>query len=132
MSAQDVEAIRKVFEEDYPNNMRGRDPESYRTMYTQDALWIPPGGEEKRGIENVVEGYLKQIEGKEIDPTFTAEEIRVLDNGTGYVMGSSVAKITTKTEGTLKVKTVYFRALWKMKYEDGAWKIDRQMWFEKP
>lgn len=43
MSYQDLDEIRRLFEEIYPSNIRNRDVQGYADMYTENAVWIPPG-----------------------------------------------------------------------------------------
>ncbi|MFM6456710.1 MAG: YybH family protein [Planktothrix sp.] len=126
---EDYEEIRKVFEETYPNNVRGRDFEGYAAMYTEDALWMPPNAQERRGIPDILEGFSQMIDNKDIDPVFTAEEIEVI-NDLGYLIGISIANITPR-DGSPS-KQVKYRALWLMKKEDGVWKINRQIWIAQP
>ncbi|EFA71894.1 nuclear transport factor 2 family protein [Cylindrospermopsis raciborskii] len=124
----DVEEIRKVFERDYADAMRLRNPEVYGQMYTQDAVWMPPNDTNRSGVANIKIGFTNQIADKYIDPKFTAEEIKIIGD-LGYVIGFSIAQVTPVAGGA--TKTVRFHALWIMKKENGKWKIDRQIWNNK-
>jgi uncharacterized protein (TIGR02246 family) len=123
--SEDQEEIRKVFEDVYPHNVRSRDAEGYAKMYTEDALWMPPTAQERRGISEILEGFSQMLDNKDIDPVFTAEEIEVVGDF-GYLVGISIANIIPH-DGSPD-KQVKYRALWLMKKEDGIWKISRQMW----
>ncbi|ACK67119.1 conserved hypothetical protein [Rippkaea orientalis PCC 8801] len=125
----DREAIRKVFEQTYPDNVRSRDLESYGQMYTENALWMAPNVIDRCGIPDIIEGFAETIATQDIDPTFTAEEIEVM--GTfGYVLGISEATIYPH-DGSA-TRQAKFRALWLMKKEGEQWLIDRQIWNNKP
>ncbi|WP_013334265.1 YybH family protein [Gloeothece verrucosa] len=130
----DKQAIQKVFEVDYPTYVRNKDRENYGTMYTENALWMPPNAPDRCGIPDILIGYDAAIgvENKQIDPTFTAEEIHVIGD-LGYVLGISNATITTTNpDGTSSISKVLYRALWLMKKEQDTWKIHRQIWNVKP
>ncbi|WP_413171862.1 YybH family protein [Anabaena azotica] len=129
MISADKEEIRMIFEEVYPNNVRERNLELYGQMYTSDALWMPPNAPDRCGIPDILEGFALTIADKYIDPTFTAEEIKVIDD-IGYVIGISIANICPM-DGSPSTQA-HYRALWVMKKEYGCWKIDRQIWNNKP
>lgn len=129
MYFDDQEEIRKVFEETYADNVRNRNLIGYGEMYTEEALWMAPDVDDRYGIEDIVEGFAQTIDTKDIDPVFTADEIQVMGDF-GYVVGVSIATIYPH-DGS-PVKQIKFRALWLMKKEAGIWKIDRQIWNNKP
>ncbi|MDP5016968.1 MAG: SgcJ/EcaC family oxidoreductase [Dolichospermum sp.] len=129
MYSHDKEEIRQVFEETYADNVRSRNLEGYGEMYTEDALWMAPDVDDRCGRADIVEGFAQSIANQDIDPIFTADEIEVMDDF-GYVMGISVATIYPH-DGS-PAKQVKFRALWLMKKDLGIWKIDRQIWNNKP
>jgi uncharacterized protein (TIGR02246 family) len=129
MSYHDQDDIRRIFEDVYAHNVRSRDVQGYAEMYTEDALWMPPDGTDRCGIPEIVEGFEMMISQQAIDPTFTAEEIRVFDD-LGYVIGYSIA-IISPLDGSPS-REVKYKALWLMKKEYGSWKIDRQIWNKQP
>jgi uncharacterized protein (TIGR02246 family) len=129
MKLSDKEQIKIVFEQTYPDNVRSRDLAAYASMYTEDALWMAPNVPDRYGIPDIVEGFADTIANQDIDPTFTAEEIEVMEDF-GYVLGISIATVHPK-DGSPS-KPVKFRALWLMRKEQGMWKIDRQIWNTKP
>lgn len=126
---EDCESIRNLFEEVYPNNVRTKNFDDYGKMYSQDALWMPPNAADRRGIPDILEGFAATVANQDIDPKFTAEEIEVIGDF-GYVVGISIATILPH-DGSPS-REVKYRALWLMKREDGEWKIDRQIWNNKP
>jgi uncharacterized protein (TIGR02246 family) len=129
LESSDRNEIREIFEEVYAANVRSGNLQGYGEMYTEDALWMPPNAPDRRGINDITEGFAQQIEHQDIDPTFTAEEIEVLGDF-GYVVGLSQATLSPK-DGSSSRQAKY-RALWLMKKEQGLWKIDRQIWNTKP
>lgn len=129
MRLRDREEIRRIFEEEYPGNVRSTDLMYYGQMYTEDALWMPPDDRECRGIQEIVEGFATQCAHQSIDPILMAEEIEVMGDF-AYVIGTSEATIYPKDGSPNHV--VRYRALWLMRKEDNNWKISRQIWNKKP
>ena len=126
----DQEAIRKVFEEVYPENVRTKNLEGYGQMYTENALWMPPDAPDRCGISDIVEGFAGTVANQSIEPIFKAEEIEVTQTGTfGYVVGISDATIYPDNGEPRQAK---YKALWLMKKEGEKWLIDRQIWNNKP
>ncbi|MGK7925167.1 MAG: SgcJ/EcaC family oxidoreductase [Spirulina sp.] len=129
MKPRDREEIRKVFEEVYAENVRTKNLEGYGDMYTENALWMAPDVADRCGREDIIEGFTETVANQDIDPVFTAEEIEVMGDF-GYVLGISLATIYPN-DGSAS-KEAKFRALWLMKKVRGEWKIDRQIWNNKP
>ncbi len=129
MESSDRNEIRKVFEEVYAENVRAKNLQGYADMYTENALWMAPNVPDRCGREDIVEGFAQQIANQDIDPTFTADEIEVMGDF-GYVIGISLATISPDDDSP--PKQAKFRALWLMKKKQGQWKIDRQIWNNKP
>ncbi len=125
----DREAIRKVFEEVYGDNVRTKNIEGYGEMYTKNALYMPPNAPDRCGISEIKEAFKEVIANQHIDPTFIADEIEVMGDF-GYVVGISNA-IITPDDGS-DPRKARFRALWLMKKEGKEWLIDRQIWNNKP
>ena len=129
MEFNDRNEIRRVFEEVYAENVRSKNLEGYGNMYTEDALWMAPDAIDRCGRAEIVEGFAEQIANQDIDPVFTADEIEVMGDF-GYVMGISIATIYPHNGSSSK--QIKFRALWLMKKVQDTWKIDRQIWNDKP
>lgn len=125
----DRQAIRKVFEETYPDNVKNRNLSGYGEMFTADALWMAPDVPDRRGQADIIAGFSLEIKSQDIDPIFIADEIEVMDDF-GYVIGFSTATIYPH-DGSA-IKQAKFRALWLMRKVQHSWKIDRQIWNNKP
>ncbi|MFZ1025505.1 MAG: SgcJ/EcaC family oxidoreductase [Limnoraphis robusta] len=129
MNSSDRDEIRKVFEEVYAKNVKTKNLQGYGDMYTENALWMPPNGADLRGRQDIIGGFQKMIANQDIDPVFKADEIEVMGDF-GYVIGTSDA--TIKPHDGSPSKQAKFSALWLMKKDGGEWKIDRQIWNNKP
>ncbi len=127
--SQDRDEIRRVFEEVYADNVRNKNLQGYGEMYTEDALWMAPNVPDRCGREDIIEGFAESVANQDIDPLFTADEIEVMGDF-AYVIGISIATIYPNDGSTSR--QAKFRALWLMKKVQGLWKIDRQIWNNKP
>ena len=129
IQASDRNAIRKVFEQDYAKYVSAKDLQGYGDMYTTDALRMPPGVPDLSGKEAIKQEFLAQTANQDIHPVLTADEIQVMGDF-GYVIGTAMPTIYPK-DGS-PAKQFKFRGVWLTKKEQGHWKIDRQIWNEKP
>ena len=129
MLSTDYDEIRKVFEEVYAENVRTRNIEGYGNMYTEDALWMPRNALDRRGRKDIMKGFADSIAHQDIDPVLTADEIEVMGDF-AYVIG--ISALTIRSHENDDSKQVKYRTLWLMKKESEEWKIDRQIWNEKP
>ncbi len=129
MRTDDRDEIRAVFEEIYPQNIKSKNRQGYGEMYTESALWMPPGQPDRLGIDDILEGFTLLVSQADIDPIFTADEIEVMGDF-GYIIGIALATIHPK-DGSPSYQIKY-RALWLMKKDEGCWKIDRQIWKVSP
>ncbi|MEL6334467.1 MAG: DUF4440 domain-containing protein [Cyanobacteria bacterium J06626_26] len=129
MPDNDRSHIQKIFEETYPQRARAKNPEAYAAMFTEAALQMPPNVPDRYGKADIAAGFAQQIADKDLAPTLTAEEIQITGDF-GYVVG--IAMVTVHPHDGSPAVTIKFRGLWLMKKEQGDWKIDRQIWNEKP
>ncbi|MEL6786187.1 MAG: SgcJ/EcaC family oxidoreductase [Cyanobacteria bacterium J06607_15] len=129
MNNCDREEIQRVFESVYADNVKTKNLQGYGEMFTEDALWMPPNAPDRRGTAEIVAGFRAQVASQSIDPVFIADEIEVIGDF-GYVVGVSTA--TIYPDDGSPSKQAKFRALWLMKKVQGVWKIDRQIWNNKP
>jgi uncharacterized protein (TIGR02246 family) len=129
IEGKDREEIRRLFEERYASTLRSGNVDSYVAMFTKDALWIPPGSRDRRGLKEIAEGFAEQASHVRIEPSLTAEEVEVMGNF-AYVVGTSLATVYPK-DGSQSSK-LKFRVVWLLQKEDGAWKIAREIWNSKP
>ena len=129
MDKDNYDQIRRVFESVYADNVRTKNLQGYGEMFTQDALWMAPNVPDRCGQAAIIAGFQEQVANQDIDPTFTADEIEVMGD-LGYVIGTSIATIYPH-DGSASTEAK-FRALWLMKKVQGVWKINRQIWNNKP
>jgi uncharacterized protein (TIGR02246 family) len=127
--AEDEDQIRKLFEDTYAMNLKTGDVDTYMSLFTKDAVWIPPGGVDRVGPKAIGEAFAHQAGAVNIDAKLTADEIKVMGYF-AYIIGTSVAEISPKDGSpTINAK---FRVLWLMRREQGQWKIAREIWNPKP
>ncbi|NEQ52185.1 MAG: DUF4440 domain-containing protein [Leptolyngbya sp. SIO3F4] len=129
MSVSDRNQIRKIFEEIYPERARAKNPEDYAAMFTKAAIQMPPNVSDRYGRKDIAAGYAEQVADKDLAPSLTAEEITLMGDY-GYVTG--IAMVTVHPHDGSPSLQIKFRGFWLMKKEQDEWKIDRQIWNEKP
>jgi len=125
----DYDEIKAIFEDVYPARARGRDPQAYAEMFTEEAIQMPPDVPDSYGPSDIAAGYAQQITDKDLAPSLTVEEIEVLGDY-GYATGIALVKVHPH-DGTPSIE-LKFRGFWLMKKVQGIWKIHRQIWNEKP
>lgn len=129
MNNSDYDEIKRIFEVVYAENVRTKNLEGYGEMYTENALWMPPDAPDRCGIADIIAGFAATVANQSIDPVFTADEIEVIGDF-GYVVGISIA--TIYPDDGSPSRDAKYKALWLMKKVQGIWKIDRQIWNNKP
>lgn len=129
MDNSDYDEIKRIFEVVYAENVRTKNLEGYGEMYTENALWMPPDAPDRCGIADIIAGFAATVANQSIDPVFTADEIEVIGDF-GYVVGISIA--TIYPDDGSPSRDAKYQALWLMKKVQGIWKIDRQIWNNKP
>lgn len=128
MSNSDRDQIQQIFEETYPERARAKNPQNYAAMFTEAAIQMPPNVCDRYGRADIAAGFAEQVADKDLDPSLTVEEINIMGDY-GYVTGIAIVTVHSH-DGSPSVQ-IKFRGFWLMKKEQGAWKIDRQIWNEK-
>ena len=129
-TAQDVKKIKQLIEEIYPANVRTGDPVKYASIFSEEALWMPPGAPDRQGQKGVSEGISVNFQQVEVDPNLITDEIEIVGSDMAYALGKVTAELRPK-DG-LDPMTVKMRAMWLLRREDSEWKIFRQIWNNKP
>lgn len=117
--------IRTLFDHRYPEAVAHCDLEAYLALYTPDALWIRPGGQPRRGLAAIAEGFREMLADHTIRPTFVAQEIEC-HGSTATVLGRSDALVSTISSHEQEQSA--FFALWIVREQQGDWLIHRQIW----
>ncbi|MBW4631250.1 MAG: SgcJ/EcaC family oxidoreductase [Iphinoe sp. HA4291-MV1] len=128
--ASDEDEIRKLFEETYASNVRAGDVDAYVAMFTEDAFWMPPESRDRRGPDEIADGFEEVFGNRSVKPELTAEEIQVIENF-GYVVGMSSAMLYPEDDDS-EPSEVKLRIVWLVRKEQGTWKIAREIWNSKP
>ena len=129
-TAQTTQQIRQLLEETYPAHVRSGDAAKYASMYSEEALWMPPGVTDRQGAEGVREGTADNFQKFDMDPILKIDEIEVVNSDVAYALGKVEATISPK-DGSDPM-TVNMRVMWLLRREAGEWKIFRQIWNNKP
>jgi len=128
-ASQDETAIKTLIEKTYPINARSANGDQYASMYTKDALWMPPKAPDRKGNSDIAKGFSDMVKNGYFDPTLKVMEINVINNEYAFVIGDAQVKITPLNGK--KAKNVTLRVFWIMRKHAGQWKIHRQIWNPK-
>lgn len=120
-----IDGVRFI-EENYPRVNNFNDVELYKTLYHPDALWCPPGFEDKRGADQIgfafgFKDFTIEVEIKEL------EGLNGVDHS--YVTGLVGVK-TFEKDGAFR-KELLLRGSWVVVEYDGRPVIRYQVWNEK-
>ncbi|GAA2399611.1 hypothetical protein GCM10010191_03350 [Actinomadura vinacea] len=126
---KDETEIRRIFQEELPAYVRASDITGYMSLWDEDCMWCPPDLPERRGKDEIRKGVSDFLAEYEIDPTFHAEEIKVVEQY-GYVCGTSYEEVRPREGGPSK--TVRSREIWLLRRADGDWKIARIIFNHQP
>ncbi len=129
VSSADESEIRKLFEETYASAYRTGDVDAYVAIYTKDALQMPPGEANRRGVNQIAEAFEMLAIDIEIDPKTTATEIKVMGDN-AYLVGISTSEVREKNGG--ESSTVEEQLVWLLKKVEGSWKVSHEISNEKP
>lgn len=124
-----ITAVTAVVVDDYGDYVNNHDAEGYVTMFTEDVLWSPPNGPDQtdaEGIQAAVQGLFDTFE---FDVQPQTDEVEILGD-MAYVVGAVHGVLTPHSSDD--PVTIHFRVIWLLRNEDGAWKIARQIWNNKP
>lgn len=128
-SSPDELVIKKLIEETYPINARSGSGEQYSSMYTEDALWMPPKAPDRKGSSNIATGFSAMVKKGYFDPTLKVMEINIINDEYAFVIGNAQVVITPLD--SKKPKNATLRVFWIVRKVSGQWKIYRQIWNPK-
>ncbi len=128
-TAEDVAAITAIITERYPAFANSHDAAGYASMYTEDALWVPPNAPERVGREAIEAAMQASFDKFEFDVQPFADEVKVMANF-AYITGGAEGVLTPR-DGSDSTP-VNFRVFWLFQRGDDGWEISRQIWNNKP
>jgi len=118
-----------IFQVVQAEKVRNHDVQGYAEMFTEDAIWCPLGGEERRGPAEIAVGVAAVLKGVDIDPVMTPIRYEVHED-LGYVFGHGL--LTIKPQDGKPTIVAHSRELWVFHHVRGAWKIRHMMWNADP
>lgn len=130
---EDLEAIRRLHQTDWAAS-KARDLETLRTLWTEDAVLLPPGGEPVAGGEAIwafLNAQQPEMEPYEIlEYRHDFQEIEILGDW-AYEWG--VFHGTYRRGGSEEIRKDRARLFRILKRQgDGSWKVSRAIWQELP
>lgn len=125
--SNDIDAVKRLIEETYQNIANSGDPEAYVSLYTDDALWSPPSAPDRRGKANIKFGFIAK--NSDISATMKVDDCEIIGDF-GFV--TAMARVKVMPRDGKEPILYFYRGLWHVRKISGNWKIDRQIWTEKP
>ena len=132
-SEQEFEAVDRLHKKDM-NASKAGDFQTLRSLITDDAVVMPPGGKVLRGKQELDASFdhMKDMMGQIelLDYALEFEEVRVFDDYAfewGWIKGSSRARGSDEV-----VRAVYKVLRILQRQPDGEWKVYRTIWNEHP
>jgi uncharacterized protein (TIGR02246 family) len=116
MSQAEISAVNRIFEE----AVRRRDLERIASVYTANAIALPPGGPIVQGRENI-----KRLWGSALEEMgVKSVKIETVDLQLAGDLACEVGRATLDLPAG--PSTVKFVVVWKK--EDGQWRVHRDIW----
>ncbi len=123
----DLFYARSLIEATYPRVANSGDADAYAALYTQDAIWSPPDAPDRHGQSEIRFGYIAK--NADINAMMHVDDVRIAST-LAYV--SALARVQVKHRAKGGNSTYFYRGLWLLRKEHGQWKIQRQIWTNKP
>jgi len=127
--SDDEKTIRNMIETQYPGFVRSGDAKGYVSQFTNDALWMPPGENNRKGREAIAASLGAEFKVVQLNPVITVQEVSIFGDH-AYAIGKDELTIHPKGEST--ESRVVYTVFWFLRKVDDKWKIARQIWNEKP
>ena len=116
MSQAEITAVNRIFED----SVRRRDVERIASIYTADAIALPPGGPIVQGRENIKRLWRSALEEMEVKSVKIETVDLQLAGDLAYEVGRATLALPA---GPAIVK---FVVVWKK--EDAQWRVHRDIW----
>lgn len=129
-SESDREAIQHLLTVEYIEAINSGDATAYAHLFTQDAMWSPPDAPIASGRAGVEEGVQHFLDLFAFDVSRNVDDLQVVGDGWAYAVGHTEGTLTPREGGD--AVPVQFTVMFVLEEQDGAWKIHRQMWNNKP
>jgi uncharacterized protein (TIGR02246 family) len=101
------------------------DLERVLSYYREDAVLMPPGKEEIRGIESIRSNYENIFETSMLDLSPEEEEL-VVENQLAVFKGRTKGKVILKSDSATRLVNDKFVMI--LKQQDGTWRISTLIW----
>jgi len=113
-------AVQRLIDSDNAQNLEG-----LLAGYTDDAILLPPKGENVVGKSAIKSHYERLFSGSTIDLSIKVLEARA-DGNLGFVRGLTKGAVTSQPGATRKVVNDKFLGL--VRCEAGQWRVSHLMW----
>lgn len=123
MSEATRKAIDKIMN-DWAGGLKRGDIDFVNTLYTEDAVQLPPDRDMIRGREQIKEYHSGAIQMGFEDAVLTERKVSV-SGDVAYEIGNYVEKFHPKGKEVMEIRGKYLSVF---KRTADGWKIDREIW----
>jgi uncharacterized protein (TIGR02246 family) len=115
----------------YSGAVNASDADAYSKLFTDDAIWMPPGGLIRKGPDEIRAAEGADYEETELSVGFTAGDALEIADGWIYGIAHVIGTATRNADGN--ERSFKFTVTWLLNEQaETEWKIKRQMWNHKP
>lgn len=115
----------------YSSAVNASDSTTYATLFTQDAIRMPPGAEPEYGPEQIQKGEQADYDVAKWNVKFTARD--ALSVADGWVYGIADVEVSMVAHADGATSNFRLTVTWLLQQQpSGEWLIRRQMWNRKP
>lgn len=109
------------------NALRTGDIEAYLNLYTDDAVWMPPGSTEIVGKEAARKRIAQAFDAATLEPVFEPQEQTVMSPEWIADRGHYSVMVTPKAGGESRQEAGFYLTIWR-RDANGPWKIYFDIW----
>lgn len=129
---EDLEAIHRLHEKDMAASKQG-DYATLRSIMSDDAVVLPPGGKTIRGKDVLDANFSKMKESMQsidvLDYVLDFEEVQIMGD---YAFEWGTIRGSMKTKNSNDAMHSRYKVMRLLRKENGEWKVFRTMWNDEP
>lgn len=127
----DADAVLEAMCQSYSSAVNASDSARYSTLFTEDAVRMPPGADPEYGRDEIQKGEQADYDVAKWNVTFTPRD--ALSIGEEWTYGIADVDVSMVTHADGKTSNFRLTVTWLLQRQvSSEWLIKRQMWNRKP
>ena len=127
----DADAVLEAMCQTYSSAVNASDSARYSTLFTEDAIRMPPGAEPEYGQDEIQKSEQADYDVAKWNVTFTPRD--ALSIGEEWMYGIADVDVSMVTHADGKTSDFRLTVTWLLQRQASSeWLIKRQMWNRKP